>query len=188
MRPADPRARLRGDAWLDQPPRCEDLLGFLRRRVGDEGAAIALGAHQALEGEHLQRGAHDGPAGIEKRTDLVLRQLGARPQAAVDDRIADMVANEPRRDPSPVRRLDWCGMHFMEIYPRIVLLELALPGEVAWRMRSRKRLHTISAAIANNRLIFVQCTISPKRQAAAPVQRIRRRFNRLEQARRNWHG
>ena len=99
----DPLGRGRDDARLDQPARGEDLPRLLRRRIGDEGAAIALGAHQPFEGEHLQGGARHRAADVEQRADLGLRELGAGRQPAVDDRIAQAGRGSPARDLRSVR-------------------------------------------------------------------------------------
>ena len=74
----------------------EDLPRLVRRRVGDEGAAIALGAHQPFERQHLQRGARHGAADVEQRADLAFRKLGAGRQPPVDDGVAQLVADRLR--------------------------------------------------------------------------------------------
>ena len=49
--------------------------------------------HQAFEGQHLQGRAGHGAADVEQRADLAFREFGARRQAAVDDGVAQMVAD-----------------------------------------------------------------------------------------------
>ena len=93
---ADALAGRQRDAGLDQPARREDLPCLVRRRVGDEGAAIALAAHKAFEGQHLQRGAHDGAADVEQAADLAFRKLGAGRKPAVDDGVAQLIADRLR--------------------------------------------------------------------------------------------
>ena len=43
------QSRVQLTKWLDQPARVEHLARFLRRRVGDERATVALDPHQPLE-------------------------------------------------------------------------------------------------------------------------------------------
>ncbi|CCV08039.1 hypothetical protein MESS2_70011 [Mesorhizobium metallidurans STM 2683] len=81
------------DAGLDEPARGKNLPRFLRRRIGDERAAIALGPHQSLEGKHLQCRARHGAADVEQGADLAFGQFGPRRQPAVDDGVAQLVAD-----------------------------------------------------------------------------------------------
>ncbi len=89
----DPLCGGNGDGRLDQPARIEHLARLFRRRIGDEGAAIAFAAHQPLEGQHLQRRAHHGAAHREQFAHFGFAELGARREAPVDDRVAQLLAN-----------------------------------------------------------------------------------------------
>ena len=71
---------------LEQRADLEHLPRLLHRRMRDLRAAIGLDHDDALMGERLQGGAHDGPARAEGGADLVLGKPRPRRQAMVENR------------------------------------------------------------------------------------------------------
>ncbi len=69
--------------------------------IGNKGATVAFGAHQPLKGQHLQRDAGDGAADVEEIADLGFGQLGSGRKAAIDNGVAQLVANRLTLDPLP---------------------------------------------------------------------------------------
>src|SRR5690554_113493 len=83
-------------AWFDQATGVEDLSCFIGGGIGDEGAPIALGADQTFKRQRLQGSTHNGTADIEERADLGLVKLGSGRQAAIHDRVAQLIADHRR--------------------------------------------------------------------------------------------
>ena len=89
LRRVEFRRRLARHAGFQNASADEDVVRVGDGRRADEGAAIALDGDDVVVGERLEGAAHDGAAGVEQRADLLLRQLGARRQAVVDDGVED---------------------------------------------------------------------------------------------------
>ena len=89
VRRVELRRRLARDAEFKNSPADKDVVRVGDGRRADEGAAIALDGDDVVVRERLEGGAHQGAAGAEKGADLLLRQLGARRQAMIDDGVVD---------------------------------------------------------------------------------------------------
>ena len=71
----------------------EDAPPLVKRRVGDEGAAVRLQFHQTLDGQSAQRLACDRARRAESLADRIFRQAHAGSQLLVEDRQAQQVVD-----------------------------------------------------------------------------------------------
>jgi hypothetical protein len=63
----------------------EDLARLLRARLGHEGATSRVQAHEAVAAQAVERLPHQGARDLEQVGQLLLDQLGAGHQPALDD-------------------------------------------------------------------------------------------------------
>ncbi len=113
----------------------EHLARLFHAGLGDEGAARRLQGDQPVAAELVQRLAHEGAADAEDVGDLLLGQLGARHQAALDDGGGDRF-DDALRGP---------GLHAVRPAPPRPrggargLVAVAVRGMVNWRAEGLAR-------------------------------------------------
>jgi hypothetical protein len=97
LRVGDGRAELAHHRRLEHLAHLEHLLRFGHARLRDEGAARRLEGHEAVAAQLVQRLAHEGARNLEDVGDLLLGELGAGHQTALDDRRGDRVDDAASR-------------------------------------------------------------------------------------------
>ena len=78
---------------LDQATRSEYLSRLLGRWIGDESASVLFDADESFIGKSLQGGTCQSPADAEESADIAFGQFRSGCEPALDDRVANGLAD-----------------------------------------------------------------------------------------------